>query len=164
MNIFGAINPDLSVFEPIIVAAGDRRRDSYGLGTYMLDDGATAMLGTWRELAPQVEPQQPFEGVVAAGLALPGEPPGLGLPRLLARASLAAFAESLGLLQGDLAIGCLAANTVYLGTTHVALYVLRQGDGVYFSTQAIAGCEVLEPLSAMDLRTGELVLLPRTWG
>lgn len=164
--------------------ASDRGRDGGNEQFYSLGKGRVAGLGNWRATPTperQRAPLQPYDGVVHNGTiandkelgARKGEVDSMVLPRILDRGSLDGFAESLAAIKGSYAIAAITDQTIYLACNYKPLHYWRDVDGTtYFASMERhfdGVCHAfnwqrpckLAPYSAMDLSTGETVMLPR---
>lgn len=176
-SIFGALGyVDDDVLEKLRQKAGDRGRDGGRVERYVLAGGLHAALGNWRA------PLQPYDGVVHNGTiandrelgALPGEVDSMVLPRVLDRSSLSAFAASLSRVVGSYALAVKTEDSVFLACNYKPLYYWASADGTaYFSSMerhfdGLVPFGVrpakLPPYTAMDLKTGERIELPRKDG
>lgn len=184
-SIYGAIgkNLDRSILEKLRKNAGDRGRDGGDMKSYELD-GVWGVLGSWRarpvhEVA--TGKQQPYDGVVHNGVIANAEALGLKegqidseiLPTVLDRSDLNSFARSLSQIRGSFAIACKTESTILAAVNYKPLYYWATESGVYFSSMErhFKGImpfgvrpAVVEPYSAIDFRSKEIKILPRSEG
>lgn len=163
--------------------AKDRGRDGGRQVKYdLLTTNMTAVLGNWRAApTPEMEraPLQPYDGVVHNGTIandmelgiLDDEVDSMVLPRILDPSTLEAFVHSLEQIKGSYAIAMAANGTVYLACNFKPIHYWEgPGDARYFSSLASHFEDVmpfgqapvaLKPYTAMDLRTGRVMEIPR---
>jgi 7-cyano-7-deazaguanine synthase len=171
---------DTARLEAIRERARDRGRDG-GRLVFWYGDTWTAALGAWRATPTtetRVAPPQPHDGIVHNGTIAndaelgnaPGEVDSLVLPKVLDRSSLTALTDSLARIRGSYALAVLGADRVFLAANYKPIHYAHLDHVTYFaSMERHLAPEMpwgtrparLPPYSALDLRTGALVRLPR---
>ena len=144
-----------------------------------------ARLGNWRATPTtelQAAPSQPYGGVIHNGTIAndvelgntDGQVDSMILQHVLDRSSFPSFVKSLSKIKGSYALAISSHDGIYLAANYKPIYYFsRPDEGVYFSSmerhlkhlvpfgQAAAR---LQPYSAMNLQTQEIVPLPRDDG
>lgn len=185
--IFGAIsrNLDTEILKKLRENASDRGRDGGRMEFYELSDNFGAALGNWRA-APIHEIAngrlQPYDGVVHNGTIAndvklgrqEGEIDSEVLPRVLKRTNIREFQRSLKQIIGSYAIACKTEDSIFLATNYKPIhYWSPNGEDVYFSSMErhFNGIvpfgtrpAVVEPYTCIDLRTKEVIMIPRSEG